>query len=73
MKNITLIAGTRPNFMKIAPLIHAIKKAQSEGVDIAYRLVHTGRLICSVNIFVVFIYIQFFINSLRRKDCLFIC
>ena len=40
MKHITLIAGARPNFMKIAPLIHAIKKAQSEGVDIAYRLVH---------------------------------
>lgn len=43
MKHITLIAGARPNFMKIAPLIHAIKKAQSEGVDIAYRLVHTGQ------------------------------
>ena len=36
MKHITLIAVVRPNFMKIAPLIHAIKKAQSEGVDIAY-------------------------------------
>lgn len=26
MKHITLIAGARPNFMKIAPLIHAIKR-----------------------------------------------
>ena len=41
--NITLIAGARPNFIKIAPLIHAIKKAQSEGKDISYRLVHTGQ------------------------------
>jgi len=24
----TLIAGARPNFMKIAPIIHAINKAQ---------------------------------------------
>ena len=41
--NITLIAGARPNFIKIAPLIQAIKKAQSEGKDISYRLVHTGQ------------------------------
>ena len=43
MQHITLIAGARPNFMKIAPLIHAIQKAQSEGKDIQYRLVHTGQ------------------------------
>mgnify|MGYP002654535710 CR=1 FL=1 len=29
--------------MKIAPIIHAIKKAQNEGKEIAYRLVHTGQ------------------------------
>jgi UDP-N-acetylglucosamine 2-epimerase (non-hydrolysing) len=40
---VTLIAGARPNFMKIAPLIHAIQKAQNEGKDICYRLVHTGQ------------------------------
>lgn len=40
---ITLIAGARPNFMKIAPIIHAIQKAQNEGHDISYRLVHTGQ------------------------------
>lgn len=43
MQHITLIAGARPNFMKIAPLIHAIQKAQSEGKNIQYRLVHTGQ------------------------------
>ena len=40
---VTLIAGARPNFMKIAPLIHAIQKAQEEGKNISYRLVHTGQ------------------------------
>ena len=40
---IDLIAGARPNFMKIAPIIDAIKKAQKEGVDIHYRLIHTGQ------------------------------
>lgn len=41
--NITLIAGARPNFMKIAPLIHAIQKAEAQGKNIHYRLVHTGQ------------------------------
>ena len=41
--NITLIAGARPNFMKIAPIIQAIKKAQVNGINIDYRLVHTGQ------------------------------
>ena len=40
---ITLIAGARPNFMKIAPLIKAIQKACAEGHNIHYRLVHTGQ------------------------------
>jgi UDP-N-acetylglucosamine 2-epimerase (non-hydrolysing) len=43
MKKITIIAGARPNFMKIAPIIHAILKAKSEGHPIDYRLVHTGQ------------------------------
>ncbi len=38
MNSITLIAGARPNFMKIAPIIHALQKSQ-----IKYRLVHTGQ------------------------------
>lgn len=41
--HLTLIAGARPNFMKIAPIIHALQAAQAEGAAIAYRLVHTGQ------------------------------
>ncbi|MES2330166.1 MAG: UDP-N-acetylglucosamine 2-epimerase (non-hydrolyzing) [Bacteroidota bacterium] len=40
---ITLIAGARPNFMKIAPIMEAIDKAQKKGKNITYRLVHTGQ------------------------------
>ncbi len=40
---IDLIAGARPNFMKIAPIIDAIKIAQSKGGNLEYRLVHTGQ------------------------------
>jgi len=43
MKTIDLIAGARPNFMKIAPIIEAIKVAQSKGGDLNYRLIHTGQ------------------------------
>ena len=46
--NLTLIAGARPNFMKIAPIIHAIKKHASTELsnplhNISYRLIHTGQ------------------------------
>jgi len=40
---ITIVAGARPNFIKIAPIIKAIEKKQNEGADISYRLVHTGQ------------------------------
>ncbi|MET3025461.1 UDP-N-acetylglucosamine 2-epimerase (non-hydrolyzing) [Flavobacterium sp. UW10123] len=40
---ITIIAGARPNFIKIAPIINAIKSKQNEGFDISFRLVHTGQ------------------------------
>ena len=40
---ITIVAGARPNFMKIAPLIHAIDRANGKGASISYRLVHTGQ------------------------------
>lgn len=40
---ITIIAGARPNFMKIAPIIEAIKQKQSEGVAMHYQLIHTGQ------------------------------
>lgn len=41
--NVTLVAGARPNFMKIAPIISAINKASSAGKDISFRLIHTGQ------------------------------
>jgi UDP-N-acetylglucosamine 2-epimerase (non-hydrolysing) len=40
---ITIIAGARPNFMKIAPIIKAIIKHNHTGKEISYRLVHTGQ------------------------------
>ena len=40
---ITIVAGARPNFMKIAPIIRAIDAAKSDGKNITYRLVHTGQ------------------------------
>jgi UDP-N-acetylglucosamine 2-epimerase (non-hydrolysing) len=40
--NLTIVAGARPNFIKIAPLIHAIHKAW-DTEKISYRLVHTGQ------------------------------
>lgn len=41
--NITLIAGARPNFIKIAPIVHAIMSAQKIGENINFRLIHTGQ------------------------------
>ena len=43
MIKITIVAGARPNFMKIAPIIHAIKKSKDEGNNIDFRLIHTGQ------------------------------
>lgn len=40
---VDIIAGARPNFMKIAPIIHALRKRQAEGGHLRYRLVHTGQ------------------------------
>ncbi|MBP3193825.1 non-hydrolyzing UDP-N-acetylglucosamine 2-epimerase [Natronogracilivirga saccharolytica] len=42
--NITLIAGARPNFMKVAPIIHAMDEANSRNDGLfRYRLIHTGQ------------------------------
>ncbi len=43
MLKIDLIAGARPNFMKIAPVINAIKQEQQHGAAIQFRLIHTGQ------------------------------
>lgn len=43
MPLIDLVAGARPNFMKIAPIIRAMEARQREGSLLRYRLVHTGQ------------------------------
>jgi UDP-N-acetylglucosamine 2-epimerase (non-hydrolysing) len=40
---VAIIAGARPNFMKIAPIIKAIQEARANDQDIDYRLIHTGQ------------------------------
>ncbi len=39
---ILIMTGARPNFIKVAPLIYAIDKAQAAGRDLAYTLVYAG-------------------------------
>lgn len=43
MKCIDIIAGARPNFVKIASIIDALKIAQVRGSLLRYRLIHTGQ------------------------------
>lgn len=43
MMNIDIIAGTRPNFIKIAPIIDAIVFYKEKGELINFRLIHTGQ------------------------------
>jgi UDP-N-acetylglucosamine 2-epimerase (non-hydrolysing) len=38
-----LIAGARPNFMKIAPLAEALRAAQQRGSSLAFQIIHTGQ------------------------------
>jgi UDP-N-acetylglucosamine 2-epimerase (non-hydrolysing) len=40
---VDIIAGARPNFMKISPIIRSIKEAQTKGKNINFRLIHTGQ------------------------------
>ncbi|MBT8265582.1 MAG: UDP-N-acetylglucosamine 2-epimerase (non-hydrolyzing) [Bacteroidia bacterium] len=40
---LTIVAGARPNFMKIAPIIRALDLKASKGFEISFRLVHTGQ------------------------------
>lgn len=40
---IDLIAGARPNFMKIAPITRAIRQAAARGAQVGFRLIHTGQ------------------------------
>ncbi len=45
MRKVDIIAGARPNFMKIGPIVHAIHKhnTEKENDKIEYRLIHTGQ------------------------------
>jgi UDP-N-acetylglucosamine 2-epimerase (non-hydrolysing) len=43
MRLIDIIAGARPNFMKIAPIIRALKRHADAGGLLSYRLIHTGQ------------------------------
>ena len=41
---VDLIVGTRPNFVKVAPLIKELDKRKKKNVfNINYRLIHTGQ------------------------------
>jgi UDP-N-acetylglucosamine 2-epimerase (non-hydrolysing) len=40
---VDVIAGARPNFMKIAPIIKAMETRRKAGGRLRYRLVHTGQ------------------------------
>jgi UDP-N-acetylglucosamine 2-epimerase (non-hydrolysing) len=40
---IDIIAGARPNFMKIAPIIEAIQNYQTQETSLSFRLIHTGQ------------------------------
>ncbi|MBF0612958.1 MAG: UDP-N-acetylglucosamine 2-epimerase (non-hydrolyzing) [Magnetococcales bacterium] len=40
---VDIIAGARPNFMKVAPIIHGLQKRQLAGGKLDFRLVHTGQ------------------------------
>lgn len=41
--NITIFAGARPNFIKVAPLIRVIRHEEQAGRDVHYSLVFAGR------------------------------
>ncbi len=54
---ICLVAGARPNFMKVAPIAHALQARKNAagltGIDLRFSIVHTGQH-CDVNMSDVF-------------------
>ncbi len=40
MKTLYLVAGARPNFMKIAPLVRALR---ANGANLGFKIIHTGQ------------------------------
>lgn len=41
--NICIVAGARPNFVKVAPILRAVENAREKGFDISCKLVYSGR------------------------------
>jgi UDP-N-acetylglucosamine 2-epimerase (non-hydrolysing) len=43
LRIVDIIAGARPNFVKVASIIHAFLSQSGNGGNLSYRLVHTGQ------------------------------
>lgn len=41
--HICIVAGARPNFIKIAPIVWVVEKQKAQGQDVSYTLVYAGR------------------------------
>ena len=41
--NISIVAGARPNFVKVAPIIRAVEKVRQTRPDVGYTLVYAGK------------------------------
>ena len=39
---VCIIIGARPNFIKVAPLVKAVEKAQKDGKEIECKLIYAG-------------------------------
>jgi UDP-N-acetylglucosamine 2-epimerase len=48
MKNIIIVAGARPNFMKIAPVLRALKKYHNK-IRFYYKPANTMTKTCPIN------------------------
>lgn len=42
MRNICIVTGARPNFVKVAPLVRALQQASEHGASVSYQLVYAG-------------------------------
>ena len=40
--NICIVAGARPNFIKVAPLVRAVQAAEADGKAVGFKLVYSG-------------------------------
>ena len=42
MRNICIVTGARPNFVKVAPLVRVLRQAATDGASVSYQLVYAG-------------------------------